>query len=89
MKKYSFIDYGKEDFLRDSEGNVIKIPAKSDTEAAKWLAEHGEKNGWTNKGTYYWVWEQHTTIVMYWTQEEDRKIRHEEDNVIDSIGENP
>lgn len=52
---YSFIDFGLKDFLRDDNGDVIKIHGDYVT-AEDWLLENGEEHGWTNTGVRYWEW---------------------------------
>lgn len=53
---YSFIDYGRQDFLRNPNGSVVKIEADYQEEAEDWLMDNGEKYGWSNDGVKYLNW---------------------------------
>lgn len=61
MNKYSFIDFGLKDFLRDENDNVIIIECKDDMcfEAEEWLLQNGDKYGWTNSGVQYFNWSEY------------------------------
>ena len=54
---FSFIDYGLKDFLRDDNGEVIKIKASCQEEAEDWLLDNAKNLEWTNQGTEYYDWE--------------------------------
>lgn len=56
MEKYSFIDEGTKDFLRDDSGEVIVIEGEDFHDAESWLLNHGEDYGWTNTGVRFHVW---------------------------------
>lgn len=56
MALYSFIDNENKDFLRDEDGNVIKITSDTFDDAEMWLLSNGEKYEWTNSGVYYFNW---------------------------------
>jgi len=57
MGLWSFIDAGLQDFLRDENGNVIKIEGTLH-DAEDWLLTNAEtETDWTNEGTRYWDWE--------------------------------
>jgi hypothetical protein len=56
MAKYSFIDFGTRDFLRNDNGEVVEIEAAHYEEAEDWLLDKGEDYGWTNSGVRYWNW---------------------------------
>lgn len=58
MARYSFIDYGNEDFLRNDNDEVVKIEASSHEEAEAWLLREGESYGFTNKGVGFWNWDE-------------------------------
>jgi hypothetical protein len=58
MKTWSFIDFGLQDFLRCSLGNVIYFKGSTQEEAEEWLLSEGEKYGWTNNGVRYWCWDE-------------------------------
>lgn len=58
MYKYSFIDFGLKDFLRDKDDNVIIIKCSDDSGfgAEEWLLKNGDQHGWTNSGVQYFNW---------------------------------
>lgn len=58
MYLYSFIDFGLQDFLRDENGEVVKLKFFDVTCAEDWLLTHGEEYGWTNQGVRYWCWDE-------------------------------
>lgn len=57
MYKFSFIDFGLKDFLRDKDGEIVMTPFNSFDEAEEWLLTFGDKYGWTNQGVKYWCWD--------------------------------
>jgi hypothetical protein len=57
--KYSFIDLGKKDFLRNSFTDlVLEIEVECFEEAEDWLLKNGEYFGWTNSGVKYINWDE-------------------------------
>jgi len=58
MKKFSFIDNEKKDFLRDENNNVIIIEGDFYIVAEDWLLQNGKKYGWTNTGHHIFDWEE-------------------------------
>ena len=57
MKDYSFIDFGKRDFLRNKDGSVVIIAFSNFYEANEWLIRHGEEYGWKNTAIDFWCWD--------------------------------
>jgi hypothetical protein len=59
MYKFSFIDFGLKDFLRDDEGKVVVEEFSSYQEADDFIADGKlEWYGWTNSGTRKWCWDE-------------------------------
>jgi hypothetical protein len=58
MKKYSFIDFGLKDFIRDTVGDTLILMCNNYEEAEDWLLKNGSYYGWTNKGVRYWCWDE-------------------------------
>ena len=56
--QFSFIDFAKKDFLRDTDGFVIIIIMKSFLDAEDWLLNNGTAYGWQNSGTRIWCWDE-------------------------------
>jgi hypothetical protein len=55
MYKFSFIDFGLKDFLRDDEGKVVVEEFSSYQEADDFIADGKlEWYGWTNSGRRIW-----------------------------------
>jgi len=57
MYKFSFIDFGLKDFLRDEYDEVLIIKLNSFYEAEEWLLSNGEEYDWTNQGVKYLCWD--------------------------------
>ncbi len=57
MAIFSFIDYGKRDFLRYDDGSIIMITCATWEGAESWLHTRGVKYGWTNEGVKYFNWD--------------------------------
>jgi hypothetical protein len=58
MKTYSFIDFGLQDFLRTSNGEVLRLKFPSYEAAETWLMIYGVDYGFTNEGVRYLCWEE-------------------------------
>lgn len=57
MAKFSFIDFGIKDFLRNDNDQVIIIDVTDYMAAEDWLLKNGEDYGWTNTGVQYLDWD--------------------------------
>lgn len=58
MKKFSYIDNEKKDFLRDENNKVIVVDAGSYIVAEDWLIRNGDKYGFANYGCHIFDWEE-------------------------------
>ncbi len=56
---FSFIDFGLKDFIRDENGECLKLEFRGYEDADDFIANGGlDEYGWTNKGTKKWCWEE-------------------------------
>lgn len=62
MDLYSFIDFGQKDFLRDENGEVIRLEFPDGQCASEWLIDHGDEYGWTNQGSRCFNWTEECDI---------------------------
>lgn len=59
MLTFSFIDFGEKDFVRDHNGQTLKVKLKSYEAAEDFIMNGGlDEYGWTNDGTRKWCWEE-------------------------------
>ncbi|HAQ21134.1 MAG TPA: hypothetical protein DCR40_18155 [Prolixibacteraceae bacterium] len=57
MLKFSFIDEGLKDFIRDDEGEVLVKEFTTWTDADEFIMDGGlEEYGWTDQGTRKHCW---------------------------------
>lgn len=56
--KFSFIDFGNKDFIRNDDGDCLIMDFKSWEDADNFIMEGGlDEFGWTNKGTQKFCWD--------------------------------
>lgn len=57
--QFSFIDYGKKDFIRKDDGHVLIKYFRTWDDADSFIMDGGlEEYGWTNEGTRKWCWDE-------------------------------
>lgn len=57
MPRYSFIDFGNEDFVRDEADQTVTIEAEDAAAAEDWLLSNHQQTDWSNNGTRIWCWD--------------------------------
>lgn len=57
--EFSFIDYGTKDFVRDEQGETLKMQFNSWEDADDFIMRGGlDEYGWSNDGTRKWCWDE-------------------------------
>lgn len=57
-KKFSFIDFGQKDFVRNSNGEALIKKFKNHDDADHFIMDGGlNEYDWSNKGTRIWCWD--------------------------------